>query len=110
MGDDLLKKQIKRLPKDIQPLAERYVNTIIDASVDELTAFLGDFTKGNWAEAYKFVAKNMSTDDILKEQERINNKLLKLNRKNANYLRLQKEIAKEALTVGVLLLKAKAGV
>lgn len=103
--DDLIAK----LPDEFKPMAEKYGSIVLEAAQEDVTEWIGYITQGNWQEAYRFVAMNMTTSDLLDEQQRINEQLKALNKKNAMYIAMQRQMVQEALTTGVLLLQAKAG-
>jgi len=46
---------------------------------------------------------------LLDEQTRINERIKSLNKTNAMYIAMQKQMVMDALTIGILLLQAKAG-
>jgi hypothetical protein len=100
---------VAQLPEEFRPMAQKYGSMILEAAQEDVTEWIGYITEGNWQEAYRFVAMNMTTSDLLDEQTRINERIKSLNKKNAMYIAMQKQMVQDALTIGILLLQAKAG-
>lgn len=99
--DDLIKK----LPVEYREMARRYLPIFIDSTFDEIEQWAALIAIGNWRDAYELVVRKMSTEVLLDEQGKCNERLRKLNKENADYIQLQQEIIRKALLIGLLALK-----
>lgn len=96
---------IKKLPDEYQEMARRYLPIFINSTFDELEQWIALIAIGNWQEAYGVVIRKMDTNILLDEQGKCNEYLLKLNKENATYIDLQREMIRKTLIIGLLTLK-----
>jgi hypothetical protein len=105
-----IEEVIERLPEEYREWARQYGDAIISMGFDELTLWVDRIVNAQWREAYRILAARMTTEQLIASQEAINEKLRALNRRNASFLVMQKQMVKDALTIGVLMLRARVGV
>lgn len=99
--DDLIEK----LSIEYQEMARRYLPIFVESTVGELEQWVALIAIGNWQDAYGMVVRKMSTEALLDEQGKCNERLRKLNKENADYIQLQQEMIRKALLVGLMALK-----
>jgi len=100
-----LEELIKKLPDEYQEMARRYLPIFINSTFDELEQWIALIAIGNWQEAYGTVVRKMDTEVLLDEQGKCNEYLRKLNKANADYMELQREMIRKSLLIGLLTLK-----
>lgn len=106
-----LNELIAKLPEDLRPLAVNYGELWVDATAQQLERLGGLLIDGRLNEAFKFVVQHLSTEQLIAEMERINTEIKSVNEKQLSYIETQRQIVREALTIGIniLLAKARAG-
>ena len=102
-----LDELIAKLPEEYQPWGKQYGNALIDMGFNELTAWADLIANAKWQDAYKALAARMTTKQLIESQEAVNAKLKVINKRNASHVAMQEQMVKDAMTIGILLLKAK---
>lgn len=102
-----LKELIEELPEALQPIADKYASSLLTMSQEELTAWIGNIVIGQTGKAHSQLINRMSTPQLVAAGKSVNDKLKALNKKNYDRIVFQQEMLKQALSVGILLLKAK---
>lgn len=97
---------IKSLPGDLQPWAEIWIPAMLRWSEAELAEFLRNATGMPWLEAYKAMAKVMTTDELTAELKMRNAELLRLNQDNTAFVQAQRKMFFSVLARLVLSLVA----
>lgn len=103
----VLDELIAGLPELMQPIAERYRTVLLNSTAEELEAFAGQLVNQNWREAYSFLANKMTTEELAAEQERVFNRMKRLNVKYKSNVKIQREIVMDFLSVGLTLLVSR---
>ena len=100
-----LESLIESLPDEYREMARRYLPIFVNSTFEELEQWVALIAIGNWQEAYGVIVRKMDTEVLLDEQGKCNEGLRQLNKENANYMELQREMIRKALLVGLLTLK-----
>ena len=101
---DALDKLIEKLPAEYKDWGRQYLPVFADMTFDELESF-AVLAVYNWPEAYSEIARRMSTENLLKEQRRINEQLTQLNKENAAFVEMQKSMVRDAILIGLTIAK-----
>jgi len=95
---------LEHIPDELKPIAIKYIPILIKLTIHEIRAWVELLIKGDWQTAYAFVVSRMTTEDLLSEQKRINREFAELNDRNAEFIDIQKAIAKQLLEVALTVL------
>lgn len=101
---------IEKLPEELQPLADVYLPIFADMAEDEVNALIDNIVEGDCLSAYNSMFTRMSTPQIATMIERINDRMVALNKASAQAVEMQRQFAKDALAIGLLALKERIGV
>jgi hypothetical protein len=103
-----LKELIEKLPDELQPLATTYGNLWINATTAQLECMVNLLIDGKLSKAFEIVVSNMPTSQLVAELDRVNTRLAEVNADKASYIEAQRQIIREAVTVGINMLLASA--
>lgn len=99
---------IEKLPVELQPIASKYLPFFVEAAEDEIVAWVEAILAGNWEAAYQAVLQKMSNEDLAAEQEKITARLKDLNTESLERQEAQKQIIRDLLKEGLMVLRAYA--
>ena len=102
----VLEDIIESLPDKYHPWAMRHGDALTKFSFEQLEAWVGTVLAGELERAYNDLAANMTTKQLLRSQSEINSELVALDAQNAYLIQMQQQAVKEALTIGLLMLRA----
>jgi hypothetical protein len=96
---------IEKLPPEYQGWAKTYGEALLSMTFDEIAIWIDHVQASNWQAAYKSLVSKMSTQQLLDSQEDVNARLLVLKKRNASYKAMMEQMVRDALTIGLHLLK-----
>jgi len=100
-----LDELIAGIPPAYQQIARDYAPLLLEMGQDAITAWTGSIMAGQWSEAYRAIVRRMPTDAVIAAQDAVNVRLRAMNRRNASYLEVQRQIVQDAITTGLLLFR-----
>lgn len=100
-----IEELIAKLPEEYQEIARRYTTLLLDMGFEELTAWVGLLTAGNWEGAYRELVAKMTTDEILVEERKCHEILKKLNKDNEKRIAAQFALIEQIVLTSILMLR-----
>lgn len=74
-----IKKLIEKLPAEMRPFAQSYINSLASKTEEEIRALIQNIMRGEWEEAYKATLDGMSLEELKAEAERLKDNFKALN-------------------------------
>ena len=102
----LIEEIINKLPDAYKGWARRYAVILVDMGFEEIDKWVDSVVNLNWADAYKSLAVRMTTEQLLTAQEQVNQALRELNKQAVDFIQIQKQMVREALSIAIMILKA----
>ena len=102
-----LQDLINKLPEEFQALATQYGSALVEMTSEELTVWVSNLISGKTCEAHKELIKRMKTSQLIEANKAVSKQMLALNKKNFKAIEFQEQMLKNALSIGLLMLKAK---
>lgn len=102
----LIEEIIGKLPDAYKDWARRYAAILVDMGFEEIDKWVDSVVNLNWADAYKSLAVRMTTEQLLTAQEQVNQALRELNKQAVDFIQIQKQMVREALSIAIMILKA----
>lgn len=102
----LIEEIISKLPDAYKGWARRYAAILVDMGFEEIDKWVDSVVNLNWADAYKSLAVRMTTEQLLTAQEQVNQALRELNQQAVDFIQIQKQMVREALSIAIMILKA----
>ena len=72
MSQTPIQQLIAKLPTDLQPWAQTYIQFVAGQTLQQLTDWINLILAGNWEAAYKQVVETMTPEQLAAELDRIN--------------------------------------
>lgn len=88
---------IAKLPENMREPARKYISILVGLSEAEVERWVNDVVAGRTEEAYKFIIAKMDTKTVLAEISNINKALSELNKSNAAFVEIQRELVRSAV-------------
>jgi hypothetical protein len=102
----LIEEIISKLPDAYKGWARRYAAILVDMGFEEIDKWVDSVINLNWADAYRSLAVRMTTEQLLTAQEQVNQALRELNKQAVDFIQIQKQMVREALSIAIMILKA----
>lgn len=102
-----MKELIDKLPEELRPLANRYLSALITMTEEELAVWVEAIIAGKGRQAYNQLTQRMTTSQLVDANKAVNKRLLDLNKIYYKRIEFQREMLRQALTIGLLIAKNK---
>ena len=93
----IVSELVEKLPDEIQPFAERYINLWVNKSLEDTEILINSLLNGGFEESYMALVRDMPTEDLIEELERVNQAIQVSNAENAAYLDAKRVIVGDAI-------------